>query len=266
MNAAELGDVLRGSLPALFEHSPAPRDAVRVRTPMLYPDGDLVDVFVVETDDEYLVTDFGDALGWLRMQSVGGELTANQRAFVDDVCLTLGVERDRGQLTVRCRERSELADAIHRVGQAGVRVADVEFTFRVRAPRATIADEVDGWLRAQRIEAARGVRRSGRSGHDWAVDYEVAAGAGTSLVFLVGGDNAAAVWQRAMHVFVGCSDLRELTKEGQPVALVSLFDDSTEWRDDSVNLVREVSRTVMWSQRDELARLLTSGAMPLAPP
>lgn len=261
MNPSELDAVLRDALPMLFECSAAPRDAVRVRTPMLYPDGDLVDAFVAEVDGGYLVTDFGDAVGWLRMQSVSGDLNANQRALANDVCQTLGIEHDRGQLTVRCRERSELADAIHRVGQAAVRIADIELTFRPRAPRPTIADEVGGWLKAQRIEAARNVRRSGRSGHDWAVDYEVTADAGTSFVFLVGGDTHAAIWQRAMQVFVGCSDLRE-----QATALVSLFDDSAEWRDESINLVREVSWPVMWSRRDELARVLTGAAVPLGPP
>lgn len=83
---------------------------------MLYPDGGLVDAIVVELDGQYLVTDFGDALGWLRMQSASGRPTADQRELVADVCQTLGIARDRGQLTLRCRDRSELADAVHRLG------------------------------------------------------------------------------------------------------------------------------------------------------
>ena len=132
MNPADISGALRDTLPTLFECSHAPEGAVRVRTPMLYPDGGLVDAFVVEQGDEYLVTDFGDALGWLRMQSASGSLTADQREQLHDVCQTLGIERDRGQLTLRCRDRSELADAIHRLGQAAVRVADIRDAFAFR--------------------------------------------------------------------------------------------------------------------------------------
>ena len=116
MDPAELSGTLRDTLPGLFECSLAPGGAVRVRTPMLYPDGDLVDAFVVEQGGEYLVTDFGDALGWLRMQSADDRLTPGQRRLAGDVCRTPGIERDGGQLTLRCRDRAEIADAVHRLG------------------------------------------------------------------------------------------------------------------------------------------------------
>ena len=56
-------------MPPLFVCSPAPQEGVRVRTPMLYPDGGVVDVFVLDSKGSYIVTDFGDALGWLGLQS-----------------------------------------------------------------------------------------------------------------------------------------------------------------------------------------------------
>ena len=39
MNAASLSTSLQEAVPPLFVCSPAPQDGVRVRTPMLYPDG-----------------------------------------------------------------------------------------------------------------------------------------------------------------------------------------------------------------------------------
>ena len=60
-------------LPSRFECSLAPQKGVRVRTPLMYPDGGIVDVFVLERGNGYIVTDFGDALGWLSMQSVNAQ-------------------------------------------------------------------------------------------------------------------------------------------------------------------------------------------------
>ena len=268
MKPDDLCDSLREGLPALFECSQARNGAVRVRTPLLYPDGDLVDVFVRERDGRHLVTDYGDALGWLDMQSVSGELTANQRDMITDACRALGITEDRGQLTLRCDDQAMLADAIHRLAQAVVRVADIWLTFRTRAVR-TIADQVDRWLREQSFDSRAGVKHTGgTTGRKWTVDFEVSAADRTSLVFLLTGDTPYAVWQRSMQVFAGCSDLDDLKKGQQPAAFVSLFDNTTDsWSaeqiDEPVRLVQSVSTPVMWSARDELASLLANGAMPL---
>ena len=130
MNTDELRGALRDGLPALYGCMREPQEGVRVRTPLLYPDGGFVDVFVLERGERHLVTDHGDALGWLRMQSASGRLSPRQRRLVDDVRLTLGVDLHRGQLRLPCDDPGGIADAVQRVAQAAVRVADVWFTFR----------------------------------------------------------------------------------------------------------------------------------------
>ena len=96
MNSERLYHSIAGTLPDLFECSPAPQEGVRVRTPLMYPDGGIVDVFVLENDGQYRVTDFGETLGWLRMQSVTARPSPGQRRMIEDTCQTLGVELHRG--------------------------------------------------------------------------------------------------------------------------------------------------------------------------
>ena len=66
MNVDALCERLSTSLPPLFECAPAPREGVRVRTPLLFPDGGVIDVFVLErggasSRNTGYLTDFGDA-------------------------------------------------------------------------------------------------------------------------------------------------------------------------------------------------------------
>ena len=143
MNPVEICVFLGKSLSPLFECSPAPIEGVRVRTPMMYPDGGIVDVFVLERGEAYTITDFGDALGWLQMQSVSRGLTKRQNALVGDVCRTLRVELFNGQLVLREIKPEELGDAVIRLAQAVVRVSDVRFTMQPERIKTT-ADEVDG--------------------------------------------------------------------------------------------------------------------------
>ena len=142
MNASEICASVSPVLPALFECEPAPSEGVRVRTPLLYPDGGVVDVFVLERGGRYVVTDYGEAMGWLRQHSVSNGLTKNQQSMVDDVCRTLRIDLTRGQLTRRGVGIDDLANAIVEVAQASVRVADVWFTMESQSTQP-MADRVD---------------------------------------------------------------------------------------------------------------------------
>ena len=128
MNNDELCLAIGESLPPLFECTPAPREGVRVRTPLMYPDGGMVDVFVLERDGRYDITDFGEALGWMRMQSVSTRRSPKQNRMVEETCQTLGVELRRGQLMLRSGAADGLGEAVMRLAQAAVRVSGLKLT------------------------------------------------------------------------------------------------------------------------------------------
>ena len=184
MNVNELCVSIGQSLPPLFVCSPAPQEGVRVRTPLLYPDGGVVDVFVLERGGSYTITDYGDALGWLGMQSVSRQRSRKQQLLLQDVCQTLRIESLQGQLVLRQVRQDALGESVLRVAQAVVRVSDLWFTLRSQALQTT-ADEVDEWLREKKIAFERQVTKQGRSMRDWTVDFETQTDSRTSLVFLL---------------------------------------------------------------------------------
>ena len=244
------------SLPSLFECTPAPQEGVRVRTPLMYPDGGMVDVFVLEKGGRYSVTDFGETLGWLRMQSMSARRSSKQNRMVEDTCQTLGVELHRGQLMLRSGSADVLGEAVLRLAQAAVRVSDLWFTLRTRAVE-TVADEVNDWLLEKEISFDRVVKRYGRSGRNWTIDYQTRTGNRTSLIFLLSTGSRGAARRITEHVLAGCFDLSHL-KAGQPsVELVSLFDDTEDvWREEDFNLVEQQSEIARWSRPDEFERIL----------
>ena len=124
MNADKLCAIIGKTLPSRFECSPAPQEGVRVRTPLVYPDGGIVDVFVLKRGNGYIVTDFGDALGWLRMQSVNTQSSLQQNLMIKEICQTLGIELHSGQLVLRSGVDDTLEKAVLRVAQAVVRVSE----------------------------------------------------------------------------------------------------------------------------------------------
>ena len=256
MSVNELCSSIGQSLPPLFVCSPGPQEGVRVRTPLLYPDGGVVDVFVLGYGGSYTVTDFGDALGWLGLQSVSQYRSPKQQALVQDVCQTLRIEMTHDQLVLREAAEDALGESVLRVAQAVVRVSDLWFTLRSQSFQTT-ADEVDEWLREKRIPFERRVQKQGRSTRNWTVDFETHANDRTSLVFLLSTGTRGTVRRLAEHVLAGCVDLSHLKARQPGLAFVSLFDDTEDvWRPEDFSLVDEHSEIARWSRPDDFESLL----------
>ncbi len=253
-----LCDSLRITLPAIYECAPAPSEGVRVRTPLTYPDGGAVDVFVLDRGVEHVVTDHGDATGWLRMQSIAEHLSQNQRSLITDICRTQGLEFDRGRLVARCEGVAAVADAVNRVALGAVRVTDIWFTFRSRGA-ASIADDVDEWLRGRRFSVERQIKAVGRSAREWTVDYRVRSASRTSMIFLLSTGTRGATHRIAEHVLAGCVDLSNLKADRSDLVFVSLFDDTQDvWRDEDFALVEQHSEVALWSRPDEVEQILSA--------
>ena len=258
MNTTELCAVVGRSLPPLFACSETGHGTVRVRTPLLYPDGGVVDVFVLARGSGYIVTDFGDALGWLWLQSISQRRSARQEALVGDVCQTLRIELSDDQLILRGVTQDTLGEAVLRVAQAALRVSDLWFTIRSQTFQTT-ADEVAEWLTEKRIPFQRNVSKQGRSTREWTVNFETQTDNRTGLVFLLSTGSRGSVHRITEHVVAGCGDLSHLKSSQSNLEFVSLFDDTVDvWRPEDFRLVEECSRIARWSAPDELQAILTA--------
>ena len=101
MTVEELKEQLTSYLPPLFECDALGENRFRVRTPLIFPDGGVVDVFVSKSDGLYTVTDYGDAMGWLDMRSAATGIAPKQRSLVADACRTHGIELKGGHVMLQ---------------------------------------------------------------------------------------------------------------------------------------------------------------------
>lgn len=148
--------VLSSQLGALFSCSEqAPY--TRIRTPFLYPDGDVIDVFAKPSDGSITFTDLGESLRWLRMQTASPKRSPRQRQLIEDACLTHDVELFKGMLLARAKSTEDLAATVTKVAQAAIRVSDLWFTLRTRSVQS-VTDEVDEFLSERAISHDRWVK------------------------------------------------------------------------------------------------------------
>lgn len=98
---------------------------VRIRTPFLFPDGDVIDIFVKQNDELINLTDLGETVRWLKMQSFSERRTPKQRQLIEDICLNHGIEFSNGTLLLRVSDVHDVSSSVLRLAQACIRVADV---------------------------------------------------------------------------------------------------------------------------------------------
>lgn len=251
-------DYIAENMGELFDCSPI-GDYTRIRTPYLYPDGDIIDLFLSQTGNgSSTLTDLGETLGWLRTQTVSERKTDRQRRLIEDVCLTHGVELYRGMLMVRVKDFDEMSEAISRLSQTALRVSDLWFTFRNQAA-ASINDEVEEFLAAQEIQFERGERLVGRSGRTWRVDFHTRTSERSALVNVLSTGSRPSARRMAEHTLATWHDLSNLQIGPERLRFISLFDDELDvWAPEDFGLVEDVSEVAYWSHKDEFAELLIS--------
>lgn len=272
MNIESMQASICESLHKQWDFSAAPNGAVQVRTPYLYPDGGILELFVLEHGDSYRLTDFGETVAWLRMRTGILKLSAVWRSHIHDICHTHGVDVDRWQLELSGLSKDELSEAVVRLACAAISVANLWFTFpgaKIRsAPyraERLFGEQVEEWFREWRVAFKSRATRWGRSGSSWSIDYETEVESRRARVFLLGSHDREEVRRLAEHVLAACVDLkRGGDNQRNPsdsldheVVNVSLIDDTHDaWREEDIRLLEIESNVVYRSKPEGFERAL----------
>lgn len=255
MSSINICQDFNGGLMALFDCQPH-GEYQRIRTPYLYPDGDIIDVFRKPQEDMTLITDLGETTRWLRMQTVSPRRSPKQKALIEDACQTHGIEFYKGMLMARCRPGDDLAAVVFRVAQAALRVSDLWFTFRTRTVES-LTDEVADFLDEREFQFHRGEKLIGRSGRVWTPDFHVRTLRRSSLVYVLSTGSRSAARNVVNHVHTAFFDLNQLAAGPEALRFVSLFDDSADvWSEEDFRLVEQLSTVTRWSRPDMLVDVL----------
>jgi Domain of unknown function DUF1828 len=230
----------------------------RIRTPFLYPDGDVIDLYLKQEGDSATLTDLGETLRWLRMQSIARRRSPRQNQLIKDACLNHGVEFYRGMLMVRVRPSDEISKAVTRLTQAALRVSDLWFTMRTRSVES-VTDEVADFLGEREIPFVRAETLPGRSGRTWTVDFHIRHPRRSALLCVLSSASRAAARGIVEHVTSEWHDLSHLKLGPEALVFLSLFDDTQDvWGPEDFRLVGELSDVSFWSKPDELMERLAA--------
>jgi hypothetical protein len=171
---------------------------LRLATPFRYPDGSQIDLFLGSPTGlfpQIRVTDLGQTAAYLFDLQLKPWATFKRKQIVEDVCKSLDVTQDGGELLIALTETdlatSALSDAMVRVAQACIRTADIAYTQRLRAP-ASFRDEVEEFISSDGVQVESGIVLPGRFNKDVTLDFRTRGRRVKSLILTLSTQNTAA--------------------------------------------------------------------------
>lgn len=229
---------------------------VRIRTPLRYSDGGIVELYVEERGDHVIITDFGESFRFLQSHGLHPLRSAVRRQIVD-LALELGkATAVEDAIEIRIIDRRQLPEALLRLGQVVTRVADLALTAKGSLV-ATFPDAVEDYLRINLPDAelTRNGEVAGRATtHTFDLVIHSMRGI-TALSALSAVSTNGASAQTAFTI----RKLADIAALGRAAPdRITVIDDSSEvWSESLRAELANYSEVFDWDRRDDLVLRLT---------
>ena len=236
-----------------------PDGLTRLATPLSYPDGSPIEIFQQAAEDLFLSVRFTDGgrtfgfLGGLQVQMDGHE---KREQLLQDVCRGRGVEHRDGVLTVALYPETDVTDAIIRLAQACIRVADLHYTLAFKNKTDFHQIFFADFLSLERPDHLENFSIEGRFGRNVKIDFFVRKkSARDHLIITMTSTNRTSSHAVANDVFCRWYDLERYKNDY--VFLTVLDSTSRAFHDADIHRVADVSRVVRYPEEvDSLRGLL----------
>ena len=211
-------------------------------TPLEYPSGEGITVWVEQFSDRLEVTDYGESL-----TDALGRPPQDRKALyeqIEAICAPLGLKFAAGRMATDTT-LNEVGDAMWRVASAALLVAQLSETFsphrRHQTPNPFVV-EVEHDLQGRNLQIERGRKLEGASGHKH-----------TATIFLPHSEailepiGFAGNWNQVSTVYTKFGDLSHVNGYKR----YSLVDDREGQLDEGLaSMLVQVSSLVKWTSRD----------------
>lgn len=236
-------------MPALFQCIDG-EDFLTLRTPFVYPDGDIVDLYVTWGLEGIVVTDLGETARWLEDRRF--DISRRSQA-INESLAAVGASMNSGEITVTVKEPDEIAGAVLALAQAVTRLFDFLYLQRSRSI-SVFTDEVGAFFDQHKIRYVRDYSVTGMSGHTYDFDFGVYRDKDICLVRLLTASSPSNMNQTIDRVLRQWYDVSPIVEA--KTSRLSLFDDSVAWTTNLITLIERISVVRWWDEPEDLLAFL----------
>ncbi|ANV86323.1 DUF1828 domain-containing protein [Picosynechococcus sp. PCC 11901] len=250
------------NLENLFECDPH-GEYVRIETPFIYPDGDIIDLYYKSKDPLFAVlTDLGGTHEWLSAQILSQGRSQKQNDQIKDICLTYRIEYRGGEFFIdmgKGNEQRNISEAVFDLSQAIIRVASLWFVQLDRV-RNDALNSVEMFLDLHDFQYEKNKKIQGTSGQNWKLDFCINHPNKTSYLCLLSTEKKNNTRNIINRIYTTWGDLRELKENDKSghLQFISLLDDRYPvWTSKQKKLLKDADSIVKnFSNRNDIKNTL----------
>lgn len=252
MKCTEFQTLLHDELTPLYECEEH-EDTLVILTPIEYPDGDYVELTLIDKNGHYVLTDLAETVATLASYNLNLKSSPKRFRIFQNILKAHNVHYFDGRLQLTFVNEDELPEAVNHLTQTILRVSDLLFTMRYGAG-TSFREEVEEYLLEVEAPFESNYRILGRSGHAYNLDFYVERPKPLLIQALSSGSTgyAETLVSKTVRMWY---DIHRI--DGR-YDYSSIIDDSTDvWKPSQVDLLADLSSVIIWSERDELAEKIT---------
>jgi|Deesub1362A_J573_1020465.scaffolds.fasta_scaffold16609_1 hypothetical protein len=240
------------NLPEMFECIKE-NDHIIISTPFEYPDGDLIQLYVLQRNGHIVLSDLAETIRHLLDYDFDIFSSKKREKLFYEIVRNLNVIYFKGELRTHVHSPDEFNDALVRLSEAAFRVSDLIFTFRVGA-RVTFKDEVSEFLTELNVEFQENYLTIGKSGKSYKIDFYIESPKKPDLMLTL------STWSKTYAEQLVSRTVRiwfDIQRIDGRYNYITLIDDTSDvWMAEHFDLLEDLSEVFVWSKRDELKEVL----------
>ena len=251
MKCNELRTILQMGLPPLYECREQ-KGKVTILTPIEYPDGDYVELFVIKEGDNYIITDLAETIATLASFNFVLKAAPKRFKLFQQILKVHGIHYFEGELRVPFQNEKELPYVLTRLTQAIIQVSDLLFTMRYGAG-TSFREEVEEYFVEREIKFEPNYRVIGRSGQAYSIDFYIEKRKPLLIQTISSGSSGYAdiLISKTVRMWY------DLLRVDGRYRYTSLLDDSTDvWKPAHFEILSDLSSVIVWSEREKLLELM----------
>ena len=237
---------------------------IRIETPFLYPDGDIVDLFYKENSIDKVISDLGGASDWLGLQTISKHRTDKQEQQIEYICESYRIEFRKGEFFIdlsKGNETRNLTEAIFDLGQAIIRISGLWF-LQINRTKNQIISSIEAFMENSDIRFEKDKPFEGLSGTVWKPNFYTENKNEKFLIYVLSTEKKSSTSNIIYRINAAWDDLSYLKSNQNEInnnnlKFMSLFDDRYDvWKASQRKLLKNNSIIKNFSNRTDLRNTL----------
>jgi hypothetical protein len=223
-----------------------------VITPYLYPNNDLIEIFIEElSENKIRVGDLGETLRHL--ESHGFDVLGNKSNSykAEQIASRVHAEIQHGKI-VKEGKPEEIGELMFDVISAAKGIGDLIYLSRAYEP-ATFNEEVANFFTEKKIPYETNHKVKGITGSEYTVEFRIVKPK-PFLLKTLSPSKETGLRRRVNDVFRAWFDINDEFDKNKKVSLVN--DIEFEWKPHDLKLLERVSNIEYWSQKQNIIKRL----------